>query len=69
MLQLVDQNEIIIVKDPSEFIGQVKRLDEDAEYGEMIVKKGAEASRRFFASDNSPVDAMIKEIEQCSGEQ
>jgi len=69
VLQLVDQNEIIIVKDPSEFIAQLKRLNEDAEYGEMIVKKGAEASGRFFASDNSPVDAIIKEIEQCSGAQ
>lgn len=69
VLQLVDQNEIIIVKDPSEFIAQLKRLDEDAEYGEMIVKKGAEASGRFFASDNSPVDAIIKEIEKCRGAQ
>ena len=66
VLQLVDQDEIIIVKDPSEFIAQLKRLKEDAEYRGMIVKKGAEASGRFFATEGSPEDIIIREIEQCS---
>jgi len=65
VLQLVDQNEIIIVRNPSELVAQLTRLKEDAEYRGMIVKKGEEAPGRFFAGGNSPVDAIIEEIEQC----
>ena len=65
VLQSVDQDEIIVANYQETFIAELTRLMEDAEYRHVIIEKGRQVAKRFFAVDISPEEIMIKEIDQC----
>lgn len=62
---VVNRSEITAVNTPERFAIELNRLCEDRAHRQMVIAKGKQTAKRFFANEDYPENVIISEIANC----